>query len=389
MWNLEPSAEALKLVDEAIRAGFPPGASEAEITSMKMRYGRGLAEQLEREIQKRRLTSMGKAKPPLGLSVLLRADPNPDFAPEKPEAQIKVPGLWISVSSLRGAQELVRTFIWAWKLGGGNWTGGDLANDGAEFARISYNARILTADGKEILASSDDPRHKRVSQLVAEAKRVGTQQKAHRILRDARALLRELAEDPSFESHARSRYAAEAVFWSDYIEPSSEVTQELAKHFLAMPYLEKEDRQKIKDRVSPPRKSPTPKVKTIPFSTQRHKVNPSVKQAIDEELKSLSVSERPDALVKAWSELTAERVNNLLVRAGKKKIGAVIELVRRIQRERPDLDIRAALAKHGTLNERGNAIVLGTGITLGLGLAREETARILWAERYLQAMGEL
>lgn len=41
------------------------------------------------------------------------------------------------------------------------------------------------------------------------------------------------------------------------------------------------------------------------------------------------------------------------------------------------------------LNERGTAILVGTGIEMGLGMVKPEVARLLWAVRYLNAEGEL
>jgi hypothetical protein len=69
----------------------------------------------------------------------------------------------------------------------------------------------------------------------------------------------------------------------------------------------------------------------------------------------------------------------------------VVALIRLIRAERPDLDsaLKAALEEHGELNERGNAVLIGTGIEMGLGMVKPEVARILWAVRYLSASGEI
>lgn len=134
-----------------------------------------------------------------------------------------------------------------------------------------------------------------------------------------------------------------------------------------------------------------PPAKPISFSTRRQKIRPEVKRAIDDEIEKLSPGQRPDRFVKDWPGLTAAGIKSALLAAGRKKIGAVVELIRRIRRERPDLDpaLKAALEEHGELNERGNAVLVGTGIEMGLGMVKPEVARLLWATRYLSASGEL
>lgn len=134
-----------------------------------------------------------------------------------------------------------------------------------------------------------------------------------------------------------------------------------------------------------------PPAKPVSFSTRRQKIRPEVKRAIDDEIKSLSPGQRPDSFVKDWPTLTAAGIKAALLSGGRKKIGAVVELIRRIRAERPDLDpaVKAALEEHGELNERGNAVLIGTGIEMGLGMVKPEVARILWAVRYLSASGEL
>ena len=134
-----------------------------------------------------------------------------------------------------------------------------------------------------------------------------------------------------------------------------------------------------------------PPGKPISFSTRRQKIRPEVKRAIDDEIEKLSPGQRPDSFVKDWPGLTAAGVTMALLAAGRKKLGAVVELIRRIRKERPDLDpaLKAALEEHGELNERGNAVLIGTGIEMGLGMVKPEVARLLWAVRYLSASGEL
>lgn len=131
--------------------------------------------------------------------------------------------------------------------------------------------------------------------------------------------------------------------------------------------------------------------KPITFSTRRHKIRPQVKQAIDDEIENLPRGQQPDSLVKDWPGLSAAGITKALLAAGRKKVGAVVELIRRIRKKRPDLDpaLKTALEEHGELNERGTAILVGTGIEMGLGMVKPEVARLLWAVRYLNAEGEL
>lgn len=144
------------------------------------------------------------------------------------------------------------------------------------------------------------------------------------------------------------------------------------------------------ERAATPSAKPPP-AKPISFSSRRQKIRPEVKRAIDDEIEKLSPGQRPDSIVKDWPGLTAAGIKTALLAAGRKKLGAVVELIRRIRRERPDLDpaLKAALEEHGELNERGNAVLIGSGIQMGLGMVKPEVARLLWATRYLSASGEL
>jgi hypothetical protein len=76
------------------------------------------------------------------LTVELAHAPNPD---------IQGGGYWegvppegvrlIPVSSVAEASQVCREFLDQWGLGGGNWTGGDVRENGTVVARISYNGR--------------------------------------------------------------------------------------------------------------------------------------------------------------------------------------------------------------------------------------------------------
>ena len=306
--------EALNEVFATIEMALPSGTSKDDVGKVRERFGPAIAAELERLMLRNMLTSERLTPAPEGYSLFLRAVPNLDFAPETHQATVDVPGRWILVDSIADARMKALDFIRAWDLGGGNWSGGEIARDGKVFARVSYNGRIWdTATEREIALSDGE------------------------------------AKPPA-----------------------------------------KRSRRARAERAATPSAKPPP-AKPISFSTRRQKIRPEVKRAIDDEIEKLSPGQRPDSFVKDWPGLTPAGVKTALLAAGRKKLGAVVELIRRIRKERPDLDpaLKAALEEHGELNERGNAVLIGTGIEMGLGMVKPEVARLLWAVRYLSAGGEL
>ena len=306
--------DALNEVFATIEMALPSGTSKDDVGKVRERFGPAIAAELERLMLRNMLTSERLTPAPEGYSLFLRAVPNLDFAPETHQATVDVPGRWILVDSIADARMKALDFIRAWDLGGGNWSGGEIARDGKVFARVSYNGRIWdTATEREIALSDGETK-------------------------------------PPAKRSKRARA----------------------------------------ERAATPSAKPPP-AKPISFSTRRQKIRPEVKRAIDDEIEKLSPGQRPDSFVKDWPGLTTAGVKTALLAAGRKKLGAVVELIRRIRKERPDLDpaLKAALEEHGELNERGNAVLIGTGIEMGLGMVKPEVARLLWAVRYLSAGGEL
>lgn len=306
--------DALNEVFATIEMALPSGTSKDDVGKVRERFGPAIAAELERLMLRNMLTSERLTPAPEGYSLFLRAVPNLDFAPETHQATVDVPGRWILVDSIADARKKALDFIRAWDLGGGNWSGGEIARDGQVFARVSYNGRIWdTATEREIALS-----------------------------------------DGETKSPAKRSRRARA------------------------------------ERAATPSAKPPP-AKPISFSTRRQKIRPEVKRAIDDEIEKLSPGQRPDSFVKDWPGLTTAGVKTALLAAGRKKLGALVELIRRIRKERPDLDpaLKAALEEHGELNERGNAVLIGTGIEMGLGMVKPEVARLLWAVRYLSDGGEL
>lgn len=305
--------EALDEILATIETSLPAGTSKQDVKSVRARFGTAISAELERQVLRNLLTSEFVNPAPSGYSIFLRAVPNDDFGAKSHEASVDVPGRWVPVASLVDAPRIALDFIRAWDLGGGNWTGGEVASDGKVVARVSYNGRVWDAvTDKEILLAKGD------------------------------------------------------------IEPRPESAK----------------RTSAKKAATPARSQ---SAKPISFSSRRHKIRPQVKQAIDDEIESLPRSQQPDSFVKEWAGLNAAGIKKALLAAGRKKVGAVIELIRRIRKERPDLDpaLKAALEEHGELNERGTAVLIGTGIEMGLGMVKPEVARLLWAVRYLNAAGEL
>lgn len=311
--SFRAAQKAVNEVFEEIETALPAGASKRDVSRVRRKFGPAFAAELDRLVLRRMLTSELVTPTPKGYSLFLRAVPNRDFGPKSHEANVDVPGRWIPVSSLADARQKALDFIRAWDLGGGNWSGGEVASDGKVVARISYNGRIWdTATGQEIPL----------------AKGATTSR-------------------PDRAKPTRAKPAATLA------------------------------------------RSQTPK--PISFSTRRQKIRPQVKQAIDDEIENLSRGQQPNSFVKDWPGLNAAGIKKALLAAGRKKLGAVVELIRRIRRERPDLDpaLKDALTEHGELNERGTAVLVGTGIEMGLGMVKPEVARLLWAVRYLNAEGEL
>lgn len=58
----------------------------------------------------------------------------------------------IRAATLRMASEVCRAWIDANKLGGGNWTGGQVFNGKKQIARISYNGRVWDMNGQEVVS---------------------------------------------------------------------------------------------------------------------------------------------------------------------------------------------------------------------------------------------
>lgn len=85
---------------------------------------------------------MTKAKksprPSVGMEVELRADGNPDHG----QHGRLVKPIRVAVSDLAEASRVCRQFITEHDLGGGNWTGGTVYQDGKKIARVSYNGRV-------------------------------------------------------------------------------------------------------------------------------------------------------------------------------------------------------------------------------------------------------
>lgn len=80
------------------------------------------------------------------MHVLLKAVGNPDFGQYGEMA----PTTWLEVDDLAQARKVCLGYIDAHQLGGGNWAGGEVRDDGKQVARVSYNGRVWSPDGAEI-----------------------------------------------------------------------------------------------------------------------------------------------------------------------------------------------------------------------------------------------
>lgn len=74
--------------------------------------------------------------------VTLKADPNPDFPVGEWPGHVRIEEKTVGVSSFDEARRVCREFIEENDLGGGNWTGGQIWDDGAPVAYVSYNGRV-------------------------------------------------------------------------------------------------------------------------------------------------------------------------------------------------------------------------------------------------------
>lgn len=80
--------------------------------------------------------------------VTLESVVNPDHRFDYNRA---IPRKEVEVNSLEEAQKVCRDYINETGIGGGNWAGGEVWEDGVKIARISYNCRIWTPDDREII----------------------------------------------------------------------------------------------------------------------------------------------------------------------------------------------------------------------------------------------
>ena len=82
---------------------------------------------------------------------------NPDHGqdPDRPLWGCPKAG-WVGVTTLKEASEVCRRYIDRWELGGGNWSGGDILEDGKLIARISYNGRVWKYDKKALCSQGDE-----------------------------------------------------------------------------------------------------------------------------------------------------------------------------------------------------------------------------------------
>jgi len=82
--------------------------------------------------------------------VSLKSCGNPDYC-QDPYHSIS-PEFIKHVDTLQEASEKCRKYISEYNLGGGNWNGGQVFENGVKIAEISYNGRIWNNEGLEIAA---------------------------------------------------------------------------------------------------------------------------------------------------------------------------------------------------------------------------------------------
>jgi len=89
------------------------------------------------------------------LKVRLEARPNPDYSSDSSDyrGRINIEASLETVTSFKEASEVCKKFIRDNELGSGNWTGGEIFENGKQIAHVSYNGRVWegrTYPAKEI-----------------------------------------------------------------------------------------------------------------------------------------------------------------------------------------------------------------------------------------------
>ena len=75
-------------------------------------------------------------------TVSLSAEPNPDYDEDTQEGSVNIPEQLVPVKSVSEARNKVMQFISENDLGSGNWSGGQIFENGKPIAFVSYNGRV-------------------------------------------------------------------------------------------------------------------------------------------------------------------------------------------------------------------------------------------------------
>lgn len=78
------------------------------------------------------------------LTVKLSSAPNPDFN----QTESPAPTVMYPVHNLEEATRICRQYIETYQLGSGNWTGGQVIQDGQETHHVSFNGRIWKTENE-------------------------------------------------------------------------------------------------------------------------------------------------------------------------------------------------------------------------------------------------
>lgn len=128
-----------------------------------------------------------------------------------------------------------------------------------------------------------------------------------------------------------------------------------------------------------------------PLPRGPNKIPSLFESQVKKQIEGLSSSDRADHILPDAASLTRSKLEPLLSQASKKSVGSVVEVIRKVRRERPDLDpgLKAAIEVEGVLTANMKALKMGSGVEMGLGLLRVTVINVLLAARFLIAMGEL
>ena len=386
-----------------------------------------------------------------GLRLVLRADPNFDFGPGTTQRTVRIAPRWVPVSDLRSASEQARRYIVDHQLGGGNFTGGDVYRDGKPFARVSFNGSVFDAVTGRKMPDSRLSEHVPFLEILGTVTLTqtgtiegsgGTADQLTEVqLGTAKGWVREGLRGDTFGMTANARLASNrGTATSNKLEPvlyvaadkadvagqpsdwallvravqlsergAAGASRKVPRRVMGHPRFTVKAAEEMKARAwnemnsKEPRKPalshrmkgstavPPLRLLNWPLPRGPNKIPSLFESQVKKQIEGLPSSDRADHILPDAASLTRSKLEPLLIQAAKKSVGSVVEVIRKVRRERPDLDpgLKAAIEVEGVLTANMKALKMGSGVEMGLGLLRMTVINVLLAARFLIAMGEL